>query len=132
MAGVEEQKEAQQETTTEEASLLDMILAETKMKPSDEGYNVAKQGVTAFISELLKPTREGVKVQQNIVNEMISEIDKKLSAQVDEVMHHEDFQKMESAWRGLKLVVDRTDFRQNIKLELLNVSKEDLLNDFED
>jgi type VI secretion system protein ImpC len=132
MAGVEEQKEAQQETTTEETSLLDMILAETKMKPSDEGYSVAKQGVTAFISELLKPTREGVKVQQNIVNEMISEIDKKLSAQVDEVMHHEDFQKMESAWRGLKLVVDRTDFRQNIKLELLNVSKEDLLNDFED
>jgi len=132
MADVEEQKEAQQETTTEEASLLDMILAETKMKPSDEGYGVAKQGVTAFISELLKPTREGVKVQQNIVNEMISEIDKKLSAQVDEVMHHEDFQKMESAWRGLKLVVDRTDFRQNIKLELLNVSKEDLLNDFED
>lgn len=133
MAGVEEQKEAQQETTTEEeSSLLDMILAETKMKPSDEGYSVAKQGVSAFISELLKPTREGAKVQQNIVNEMISEIDKKLSAQVDEVMHHHDFQKLESAWRGLKLVVDRTDFRQNIKLELLNVSKEDLLNDFED
>lgn len=133
MAEVEEQEQAQQETTTEEeASLLDSILAETKMKPSDEGYNVAKQGVSAFIAELLKPTREGAKVQQNIVNEMISEIDKKLSSQVDEVLHHEDFQKLESAWRGLKLVIDRTDFRQNIKVELLNVSKEDLLDDFED
>jgi len=133
MAEVEEQEKAQQETTTEEeASLLDSILAETKMKPSDEGYNVAKQGVSAFIAELLKPTREGAKVQQNIVNEMISEIDKKLSSQVDEVLHHEDFQKLESAWRGLKLVIDHTDFRQNIKVELLNVSKEDLLNDFED
>jgi type VI secretion system protein ImpC len=133
MAGVDEQKEAQQEVTTEEeVSILDAILAETKMRPSDEGYNVAKQGVAAFIAELLKPTREGAKVQQAIVNEMISEIDQKLSIQVDEILHHEDFQKMESAWRGLKLVIDRTDFRQNIKVELMSVSKEDLLNDFED
>lgn len=133
MAEVNEQEQAQKETTTEdELSLLDAILAETNMKPSDEGYSVAKQGVSAFISELLKPTRDGAKVQQNIVNEMISEIDKKLSIQVDEVLHHNDFQKLESAWRGLKLVVDRTDFRQNVKIEVLNVSKEDLLNDFED
>ncbi|HGJ67450.1 TPA: type VI secretion system contractile sheath large subunit [bacterium] len=133
MAEVNEQEQAQKETTAEEeVSLLDAILAETKMKPSDEGYSVAKQGVSAFIAELLKPTREGAKVQQNLINEMISEIDKKLSTQVDEVLHHKDFQKLESAWRGLKLVIDRTDFRQNIKIEVLNVSKEDLLNDFED
>ncbi|MEK7397550.1 MAG: type VI secretion system contractile sheath large subunit [Candidatus Poribacteria bacterium] len=133
MAGIDEQKEAQQEVTTEEeSSLLDAILAETKIKPSDEGYNIARQGVAAFISELLKPTRDGAKVQQAVVTEMISEIDKKLSAQVDEIIHNSEYQKLESAWRGLKLVVDRTDFRQNIKIEVLNVSKEDLLNDFED
>jgi type VI secretion system protein ImpC len=133
MAGIDEQKEAQQEVTTEEeSSLLDSILAETKIKPSDEGYNIARQGVAAFISELLKPTRDGAKVQQAVVTEMISEIDKKLSAQVDEIIHNSEYQKLESAWRGLKLVVDRTDFRQNIKIEVLNVSKEDLLNDFED
>ena len=43
-----------------------------------------------------------------------------------EILHHEQFQKMESAWRGLKLVVDRTNFRENVKLELLNISKEEL------
>ena len=126
------EQEAQKEVTTEELSLLDTILAETRMKPSDEGYDVARRGVAAFIGELLKPTREGEKVQQGLVNEMIAEIDKKLSGQVDAVIHNEDFQKIESAWRGLKLVVDRTDFRANTKLELLNVSKEDLFNDFED
>lgn len=125
----QEQKEVAEEA---ELSLLDQILAETKIKPSEEGYAVAKQGVSAFISELLKPTRAGEKVQQAIVNEMIAEIDKKLSVQVDSIIHHMDYQNLESAWRGLKLVVDRTDFRENIKLELLNVSKEDLLNDFED
>lgn len=116
----------------EEVSLLDMILAETKLKPTDEGYGVARQGVAAFISELLKPTREGERVQQAVVNEMIAEIDRRISSQVDAVLHHENFQKLESSWRGLKLVVDRTDFRQNIILEMMNVSKEDLLSDFED
>ena len=47
-------------------------------------------------------------------------------------MHHAELQKLESAWRGLKYLVDKTDFRENIRLELLNVSKEDLLEDFED
>jgi type VI secretion system protein ImpC len=39
---------------------------------------------------------------------------------------------MESSWRSMKFLIDRTDFRENIKIELLNVSQEDLLNDFED
>lgn len=63
---------------------------------------------------------------------MIAAIDEKLSRQVDEILHNTKFQQMESAWCGLKMVVDRTDFDQNIKLEILNVSKEDLLDDFED
>jgi type VI secretion system protein ImpC len=67
-----------------------------------------------------------------VVDDMIAEIDKKLSLQVDSILHHRDFQKMESAWRGLKFLVDRTDFRENIKVELLNVTKEELLEDFED
>ena len=54
------------------------------------------------------------------------------SRQIDEIIHNPTFQKLESAWRGLKFVVDRTDFRENIKVELLNCSKEDLLADFED
>jgi len=51
---------------------------------------------------------------------------------VDAVLHHAELQKLESAWRGLKYLVNKTDFRENIRLELLNVSKEDLLEDFED
>jgi type VI secretion system protein ImpC len=56
----------------------------------------------------------------------------KLSRQIDEILHNPGFQKLESAWRGLKFLVDRVDFRENIKVELLNCSKEDLLADFED
>src|SRR5215470_1701128 len=118
--------------TLEGGSLLDEILAETKMTPGDEGYEVAKRGVQAFIAELVAPKREGEKVDKAFVDALIAEIDVKLSRQIDEILHNPTFQKLESAWRGLKFVIDRTDFRENIKVELLNCSKEDLLADFED
>ncbi len=117
---------------TSEGSLLDEILGATEMKPSDDGYDVAKKGVHAFIAELLAPTHQGAKIDKAIVDGMIVEIDKKLSKQLDAIMHQPAFQKLESAWRGLKFVVDRTNFRENIKVELLNVSKDDLMADFED
>ncbi len=113
-------------------SLLEQILEETRIKPSDEGYETAKRGVQAFLAELLAPARAGAKVQVGLVNEMIAEIDRKLSAQVDAIIHHDQFQKLESAWTGLKFLVDKTNFRENVKLELLNVSKDSLLQDFED
>ena len=127
--------ELQQESgaaETAEVSLLDEILQETRLTPSDEGYDVAKKGVAAFIAELVKPSRQGEKVSNDAVDQMIAAIDQKLSSQLDAIMHDESFQKLESSWRGLKYVIDNTDFRQNIKIEMLNVSKEALLEDFED
>ena len=119
-------------TTTTETSLLDEILGATQMKPSDEGYDVARKGVHALVAELLAPTNKGAKVDKSVVDAMIVEIDQKVSKQLDLILHHPSFQKLESAWRGLKFVVDRTDFRENIRIELLNASKEDLQADFED
>ncbi|TCR64156.1 type VI secretion system contractile sheath large subunit [Bosea sp. BK604] len=115
-----------------EDSILDQILGETKLQPSDEGYDVARRGVAAFIAELMQPSRKDEKINNAVIDQMIATIDQKMSAQLDVILHDETFQKLESAWRGLKFVVDRTDFRQNIRLEMLNVSKDELLADFED
>ncbi len=112
--------------------ILDRIIAETKLTPDDEAYDIAKRGVSAFIEELLKPQNEHEPVKKALVDRMIAEIDAKLSRQMDEILHHPQFQALESSWRGLKLLVDRTNFRENIKLEILNASKQDLLDDFED
>ncbi|MFY9268869.1 MAG: type VI secretion system contractile sheath large subunit [Candidatus Manganitrophaceae bacterium] len=133
MAEEKEKQTAPAPVATEgETSLIDTILQETKLKPSEEGYDVAKRGVEAFIEELLTPDRKGARVHQSVINEMIAEIDRKLSAQVDAILHQGTFQQLESAWRGLKFVIDRSNFRENIKVELFNVSKDDLLKDFED
>lgn len=128
----EEQKQSEQQTLEEGESLIDQIMQETRLKPADDGYETARRGVQAFIGDMLEPQRKGEKIEQKVVDNMIAEIDQRISRQVDEVLHHKDFQEIESAWRGLKMVVDRTDFRENIKMELLSVSKEELLEDFED
>jgi type VI secretion system protein ImpC len=117
----------------EQVSVLDQILEETNTKPADaETYSLARRGVEEFVKQMLEPAHANERVHKRVVDEMITEIDKKLSAQIDEILHNVEFQKMESAWRGLKFLVDQTNFRENIKIEILNVSKEQLLEDFED
>jgi type VI secretion system protein ImpC len=128
----EKLQEEQSQAAAESISLIDQIMQETRLRPNDDGYETAKKGVAAFIGDLLAPSRRGEKVEQKVVDNMIAEIDNRISAQVDEIMHHGDFQKLESAWRGLKLVIDRSDFKENIKIEMLSVSKDELMEDFED
>jgi type VI secretion system protein ImpC len=129
MAEAEKKAEASAAAATG-GSLLDEIMVQTKLKPSDEGYEVAKKGVQAFIGQLLAGKDQ--KADKKMVDGMIAEIDQKVSRQLDEVLHNAAFQKLEAAWRGLRLLVDRTDFRENVKINLVNCSKEDLLTDFED
>ncbi|RWU19110.1 type VI secretion system contractile sheath large subunit [Pseudomonas alkylphenolica] len=111
--------------------LLDQIMAETMLVPTQEGYQVAKQGVAAFVGEILKSHEPDQLINKHRVDQMIAEVDRILSKQMDAILHQPEFQQLESAWRSLSLLVDRTDFRENIKLEVLHVSKEDLLDDFE-
>jgi type VI secretion system protein ImpC len=107
-------------------------MTQTKLSPGDEGYDIARRGMEAFITELLAPSRAVEKADKKAVDQLIGEIDARLTRQVNDIMHHDTFQKMESSWRGLKMVVDRTNFQENVKIEVVNVSKEDLQADFED
>jgi len=122
---------ASTEQGTQGTSLLDEIVEATKLKPEDDGYAATRSGLQELLKELVGITGE-VKVSASIVDTMIAAIDEKLSAQVNAIMHDENFKKLERSWRGLKFLVDNTDFRQNNRLEFINVSKEDLLADFED
>lgn len=92
--------------------------------------------VTAAVSVFLNLLKESAakvdRLDKTLLDNHISALDEQISRQLDEVMHHDEFQKVESAWRGLKFLVDRTDFRQNVKIEVLDASKEDLREDFED
>src|SRR5262252_3616461 len=60
------------------------------------------------------------------IESMIAEIDKKLSAQVNEILHHADFQQLEGSWRGLHYLVNNTETDEMLKIRVLNISKADL------
>ena len=124
-----------QETTVSpnsEPSLLEQILAEARVAPDQEAYPIVRQGVEAFITSMLQTSQSSRKVEKAAVDHMIADIDKRLSAQINEILHHPSFQQVESAWRGLKHLIDRVDFRENVRVELVNCSKQDLMDDFED
>ena len=121
-----EQQSGAGETVEAGGSLLEGIIEGTQLQP-DAGTRSALAKVVEVIVG-----HPGTRIHQSVANELIADLDKRMSEQLDEILHNPELQKMESAWRGLKLLVDRTDFRENIRMELLSVSKSDLLNDFED
>lgn len=127
----EEQKQSQQ-AAVGEVSLLEEMLDDAKVRPEDEAYGTTALGLKQLLKEMLTPDNKGARVDKKAVDRMIAEIDEQLSKQVNEVLHHPDVQKLESSWRGLKYMVDNVDFRENIKVEFMNCSKDDLAADFED
>ncbi|MBI4706199.1 MAG: type VI secretion system contractile sheath large subunit [Deltaproteobacteria bacterium] len=116
----------------EGTSLIEEILTSSGIPSQAPERADAREGLGLLLQELLKPGREGEPIDRPLVDAMIAEVTERLSRQIDEILHHPDFQKLEAAWRGLKFVVDRVEFRENIRLEMVNCSKEDLLMDFED
>jgi type VI secretion system protein ImpC len=122
---------AAQDQPAASLDLLDEIVEASRLKPGETGYAATKAGLQTFLAELVKSDPD-TKISGDLVDSMISELDQKISSQINAVMHNESFQKLEGSWRSLKYLVDQTDFRQNNRIEILNVSKEDLLTDFED
>ncbi|HAF2404060.1 TPA: type VI secretion system contractile sheath large subunit [Salmonella enterica] len=112
-------------------SLLDQIMAQTRIQPESESYDIARQGVSAFIASILQSSHQAEPINRLAVDSMIAEIDETMSEQMNEIVHAQEFQRVESFWRGMKLLVDRTDFRENIKIHFLHATEEELLEDFE-
>ena len=114
------------------SSMIAQILSTANINPDDDSYEAASAGIGAFIAEMLKSENEGEKIRKSVVDKMIANLDRRMSGQMDAILHNADFQKLESSWRGLKTLIDRTDFRENVEIEFINVSQEDLLDDFLD
>lgn len=104
----------------------DAALSET---PAAERLTAAMQ---VFMERIRQSGQRVEKLDKTLIDHHIAELDFQISRQLDAVMHHQEFQQVESLWRGLKQLVDNTDYRQNVKTEILDVAKDDLRQDFED
>lgn len=148
----EKTKNAAAETqveTKEKQSVLDSILSQVEVNAPGEKVTVnefknpdsiATKDRGAMVSAALSVFMEAVterdtpvgKIDKYLFDNLIASVDEKISEQLDEIMHHDKFQDLESSWRELKFLIDRTDFRQNVTIEVVNVSKGALRESFED
>ena len=106
-------------------------LLEKEFKPRNEkARDEVKVAVKTLAEEILKETFKGVKTVSadavHTIEAIIAELDKKLTAQVNAIMHHEDFQKLEGTWRGLSYLVNNTETDEMLKIKVLNVSKSEV------
>ena len=89
----------------------------------------------AFIEKVLNAEDITLQeLQQNSQNYgwVIASIEKRICDQLDEIIHHERFIAMESLWRSLQFLTERTEFNENCEIAVINVSKQGLIEDFED
>ena len=124
------EQKAQQTTTetTAEPSLLDDIVQATRPRTTKEADD-AKRYFEQFLSQAVKPGQVVSKDVEANIKYWIKEIDKKLTAQVNEIMHNPQFQKLESTWRGLHYLVSNTECSVSLQIKVFNVTKRELLKD---
>ena len=88
--------------------------------------------INVFLKMIQDSAQTVDRLDKSLLDFHIAKLDKLISNQLDNILHHPEFQAIEGTWRGLKFLVDRTDFRQNVKIDVLDVSKDALIRDFED
>ena len=131
MADKAQQKEAQVQEQVQEVSLLDQILTEGKMARDDYQKERAKDMIADFVGQVMAGELTMSKNMDVAINARIAEIDRLISAQMKEVMHHEEFQKLEGSWRGLHYLVKNSLTSVQLKIRVMSVTKKELLKDFE-
>ena len=102
-------------------------LLQKEFKPkSDEARSAVEQAVQTLAQQALSQTQliSGDTVRS--IEAMIAEIDRKLSEQINLILHHADLQKLEGAWRGLHYLVNNTETDEMLKIRVMNISKQDL------
>lgn len=102
-------------------------LLQKEFKPrSDEAKSAVEAAVQTLAQQALAQTQLiGKDVTQSILA-MIAAIDRTLTEQVNRIIHHPDFQQLESAWRGLHYMVNNTETDENLKIRVMDISRKEL------
>src|SRR3954470_20449319 len=132
MAEAQAQNQSAEATTfSPELNLLDKIVEEGRMGRDQATKERGKDLVKNFVSEVLKGTVTMNADTESMINARIAQIDSLISAQLNEVMHHPEFQKLEGTWRGLKYLLNNSETGTQLKIKVFNSSKKDLLKDLQ-
>src|SRR5215468_5348593 len=126
MADTETQRDAQSASGAIEVTDLDSLLKKEFKPKTDEAKEAVERAVRTLAEQALAQTKLiGSDVIKSI-EAMIAQLDKKLTEQINLILHHPDFQKLEGAWRGLSYLVNNTETDEMLKIRVMNLSKADL------
>jgi len=114
-----------------ERGLLDQIVDEGRLARDPAARERGKDLVKEFVAQVLDGSMTVAKDAEVMINARIAQIDHLISIQLNEVLHHQAFQKLESTWRGLKYLLDQSETSENLKIKILNASKKELLRDLQ-
>jgi type VI secretion system protein ImpC len=117
------------ETSESGSKLLDKILDEGRLArntPRETAHGLLRE----FLKGVLNKEIVASKNLESSIKAHIAALDNLLTAQLNEILHHPDFQQMEASWRGLHYLVMESETGEMLKIRVLNASKQDLLRDF--
>ena len=109
-----------------EISEFESLLSKEFKARTPEKVDAVKTAVKSLAEQALASTKLISDDVTKTITAMIAELDKKLSEQINLIMHHEDFKALEGTWRGLHHLVNNTETDEKLKIRVLNVSKNDL------
>ena len=102
-------------------------LLNKEFKPkSDEAKSAVESAIQTLAQQALANVNLIGTDTVATIESMIAALDRKLSEQVNLILHHGDFQKLESAWRGLSYMVKNTETDEHLKIRVMAISKQDL------
>jgi len=131
MSTAEQAQPSAAATQLQEApSLLDQVIQATRPQSTKEAER-AKDYFRQFLDKVVQPGQVVSRDVETNIKHWIAAIDKKVSSQLNEIMHHPDFQRLESTWRGLHYLVQQSETGEALKIRVLNVNKQTLFKDLE-
>ncbi|HWO33884.1 MAG TPA: type VI secretion system contractile sheath large subunit [Candidatus Acidoferrum sp.] len=111
---------------TREAEEFATLLKQSFKPRTERAATEVQNAVKTLVEQALADTSLIKSDVLDTIEEMIARLDKKLSAQMNEIMHAPEFQQIESAWRGLKYLVFQSETDALLKIRVMNVSKSEL------
>jgi type VI secretion system protein ImpC len=115
-----------QEVEVRDPDEFSSLLRQSFKPRSDRAATEVENAVTTLVREALADTAIIKDDVLDTIEGMIARLDEKLTAQVNEILHAPEFQKIESAWRGLHYLVFNSETDANLKIRVMNVSKSEI------
>jgi type VI secretion system protein ImpC len=119
------------EAKAAESSLLDQIVDQGRFGREQVARERGRDMVKEFVAQVLEGEMKLSRDADATINSRIAQIDHLVSLQLNEVLHHPAFQKLEASWRGIKYMMDQSETSSMLKIRVLNASKKELLRDLQ-